>query len=328
MKTKLLLLILAWLAQDGQAELTLMPKLPDTGWASYDVASVSGAVNWCCLDTPEQTGGNQLACDLDKRDQGFVSSDHQAVTTAAHVIRIFVQMQHGQVQSLRPVGLSCKITASQPVQYLGQVATYASLLWLQPKTGERDLMDSTLAAIAAHDSQQADQVLHKLILPALKIRLRKAALFWAGQLRGAAGFDLAATALQDSSAELRAHALFVMAQTTDARRTKFLIQSGQKDQSTHVRSQAWFWLAKASAANVANALPSIRQAALSDPDDGVREQAIFALSQLPNGEASKALMSLLNDRSVPKPTRERALFWLTQSDNPLAQKYLERALGD
>jgi hypothetical protein len=325
MKIKLLLLILAWLAQqDGQAELLLMPKLPDIGWASYDVASVSGAANWCCLDMRQ----NELACDLDKRDQGFASSDQHTAKPSTKVIRIFVQMQNAQVQSLRPVGLDCKVHSSKPVQYLGRVATDVSLLWLQPKTAQRKLMDSTLAAIAAHDGNQADQVLRQPSLPALNARLRKAALFWAGQLRGAAGFNLAVSALQDSSAAFRAHALFVIAQTADIRRTAFLIHSGQKDTSTHVRSQAWFWLAKASDSNVAAAARSIRQAVLNDPHASVREQAIFALSQLPKAEASKALVSLLSDRSVPKATRERALFWLAQSDDPLAQQYLDRALGD
>jgi hypothetical protein len=368
-----------------------MPTLPTNGWSSFDISSVPNAANWCCFNV--RLGA--LACDLDKSDAGFASIDRQKALTSANVVRIFVQTQHGQVRSVRPVGLSCSVKSSTPVQHLGRVVSDVSLEWLRreadkfefqvlpkqnkfefqvlpkqnkfefqvlPKQNKRTTtgpkvnspgrhisfksaipasgnsgsrvasgsptVDSVLAAIAAHDSKRADVILRKFFAPNRNSSLRKAALFWAGQLRGTAGVELAIGAVQDRSAKIRTHALFVLAQTDDARRAEVLTRAGQNDPSPHVRAQAWFWLAKSSDAKAVNAAKSIRKAALSDQDDNVREQAIFALSQLPKAQSSNALISLLDNRSTPKIARERALFWLAQSEDPKARHYLERVLGN
>ncbi len=319
----LLCLIACAPAVQAQPELLDMPKMPEQGWASFDVRGIQSAADWCCFDTQ----GEQLACDLDRPDQGFASTSSSQSRSSSTLIRIFVRTESGRVRSIRPVGLSCKVTSKQPVLNFGQVAANTSLAWLENKVLERTLMDATLAAISAHDSTQADTILRGLTAKHLAKAVRKQALFWAGQMRGAAGFELALTGLQDASAKYRAHAVFVLAQSEDERRTAQIANTAQHDSSPHVRGQAWFWLAKTAGELDLGAAKLIRQAVLSDPDDGVQEQAIFALSQLSDGQASQALIDLIQDRSAKKSTRERALFWLAQSKEIAARDYLDRMLG-
>jgi HEAT repeat protein len=69
-------------------------------------------------------------------------------------------------------------------------------------------------------------------------------------------------------------------------------------------------------------------AAKQDPDKNVREQAIFALSQLPDERATPALIRAVEDRSISRDQRERAMFWLAQSDSPGAQTYLDKVLTE
>jgi hypothetical protein len=308
-----------------------MPALPQNGWASFDVSSVPAAANWCCFNMRKE----QLACDLDKSNQGFASTSGDASTSLADqatrrtsMVRVFVQMKQGRVNSLRPVGLSCPVSSSKPVQHLGPVDDSMSLAWLQAQANKPELTDAALAAISAHDSNQADQILRGFTAKEIELRVRKAALFWAGQMRGSAGFDMADSALADASNAFRAHALFVIAQSQDVRRLQRLSLAGQRDESAHVRGQAWFWLAQARGLDQAAVSLLIQQAVRSDPKKSVQEHAIFALSQLSDGGASTALIALLNDRKLAKSLRERALFWLAQSEDLQAQQYLERALSN
>ena len=61
-------------------------------------------------------------------------------------------------------------------------------------------------------------------------------------------------------------------------------------------------------------------------DEHVREQAIFALSQLPDERATRALIAAAEDRSLSREQRKRAVFWLAQSESEAAQTYLEKVL--
>jgi HEAT repeat protein len=104
-----------------------------------------------------------------------------------------------------------------------------------------------------------------------------------------------------------------------------LIRQGREDKDPEVRSHAWFWLAQTGTSRSEEA---IRWAIVNDPDDGVREQALFAISQLPEERGVDALFAVLRDRQVHREVREQALFWLAQSDSERAFEYLDQLLAD
>ena len=102
-----------------------------------------------------------------------------------------------------------------------------------------------------------------------------------------------------------------------------LIRLGNTDKAGEVRAQAWFWLAQTGAPE-RRTRSSRRSGRMRDED--VREQAIFALSQLPDERATRALIATAEDRSLSREQRKRAVFWLAQSESDSAQAYLEQVL--
>ncbi len=72
---------------------------------------------------------------------------------------------------------------------------------------------------------------------------------------------------------------------------------------------------------------AIDAALRNESDSGVREQAIFALSQLPDERATRALIKVAEDKSLAREERKRAVFWLAQSESGAAQTYLEEVLA-
>ena len=101
-----------------------------------------------------------------------------------------------------------------------------------------------------------------------------------------------------------------------------MIRVGRRHSSSHVRSQALFWLAQKAGRK---ATETITDAVSDDPESQVRQQAVFALSQLPHEQGVPKLIELARshrDRHV----RERAMFWLGQSEDPRALAFFEQIL--
>ena len=102
-----------------------------------------------------------------------------------------------------------------------------------------------------------------------------------------------------------------------------MIALGNTDPRSEVRKKVWFWLAISGAPGTE---PAISAAVRKDPDDDVREQAVFALSRLPDERAAKALIATAKDQSLSREQRKRAVFWLAQSESPAALTFLDDVL--
>ena len=53
----------------------------------------------------------------------------------------------------------------------------------------------------------------------------------------------------------------------------------------------------------------------TEQDEDVLEQAVFAISQLPDGDGDQLLLELAQNSQVSRAVRRQAIFWLAESDN-------------
>jgi hypothetical protein len=90
-----------------------------------------------------------------------------------------------------------------------------------------------------------------------------------------------------------------------------------------VRKSATFWLAQAAGDKVMATLSEIAE---DDPNEDVRKQAVFALSQRPQGEGVPSLMAVAKNPKASPGVRKQAYFWLGQSGDARAVAFLEEAL--
>ena len=75
-------------------------------------------------------------------------------------------------------------------------------------------------------------------------KLRKSALFWAGQREATPTADLLSVYRSADDMGLREHAIFVLSQRQDEAATDALIRIAREDKDTRMRSKALFWLAQ------------------------------------------------------------------------------------
>jgi hypothetical protein len=313
----------ALMSQSRAAEL----KLPQDGWASWQVEAVAGAPAWCCFDGWDGADAAPKTCKLDDERNGYGSRDKSTTDS----VRVYARVANGKVERLRAYAASCKVEARTKIQDLGTVATDDSARWLMTlsKHGASglkndDRRDDVFAALAIHRGEFSQNALASMARGSDDVETRKKAVFWLAMVRGTAGEEVVSTVMfNDKDPELRKHAAFAIAQGKSARAIQDLIKQGNGDEDADVRAQAWFWLAQTGAADSERAITA---ALRKDGDDHVREQAVFALSQLPDDRSTRALIAAAEDKTLPYEQRKRALFWLGQSDKDGATKYLDQVL--
>ena len=92
---------------------------------------------------------------------------------------------------------------------------------------------------------------------------------------------------------------------------------------TPSRKNAVFWLSQAAGDEATKGLSELAEDEAEDRE--VRDQAVFALSQLDHNEGVPILIRIARTNRDPK-IRRKALFWLGQSDDPRALKLFEEIL--
>lgn len=317
LSTAALILPLLQFASTAGAAGSVGASFAADGWYTWRVAAVDDAPRWCCLDW---IGGRAVpkTCTLGGGHFNF-GDDHSRLPTTDEV-QLYAQARGGDLVRVRALSPACPVDGPAALTDLGWVEPAVSLAWLQPLALDDD--SDALAAIAVHRGPEALGVLTGLAQDDGDKDVREDAVFWLGQVRiGEARDTLVGLMFDDPDPELREKAAFSIAQSTAPDRAELLIRQGREDASGEVRGQAWFWLAES---GTPGCEPVIFEALRTDPDPQVREDAVFALSQLPDARAVASLLEIVNDTGMAQELRERALFWLVQSDSEEAYRAIDR----
>ncbi|MFL5484684.1 MAG: HEAT repeat domain-containing protein [Gemmatimonadaceae bacterium] len=109
------------------------------------------------------------------------------------------------------------------------------------------------------------------------------------------------------SAGLRRKAVFLVSQKRTAETANILMDVARNDPDQEVREQAVFWLSQVPGST--GLLESILK---GNGDENIKEKALFSLSQQSEPRAQQALREFALRESEPGDLREKAIFWLGQ----------------
>jgi hypothetical protein len=315
------------LALTTQAQAADLP-LPRDGWVSWQIEAVEGAPDWCCWSSWNNRTGTRTACRLDDENGNSASFDEGSPSN----MRVYARLANGKVERVRALSTGCPVETKTPIQELANVATDDSARWLVglakqgTESAKRDeLGENVMATLSIHRGEIAQDALVAMARGDARMETRKKAVFWLALMRGAVGAEVVSSVMfNDQDPRLREHATFAFTHSRSPRMGPDVTRLGNTDADANVRAQAWFWLAQS---GVADSEAAITAALKKDKDAHVREHAVFALSQLPDDRATRALVAVVEDRSLTHEQRKRAVFWLAQSESEGAQKYLEKVLA-
>ena len=91
-----------------------------------------------------------------------------------------------------------------------------------------------------------------------------------------------------------------------------MLEISKSDPDPEQRGNAMFWLAEEYPEQAQDWLLEVIS---TEQDEDVLEQAVFAISQLPDDSGSRILLYLVQDKQASRTVRHQALFWLAQSDD-------------
>ena len=109
------------------------------------------------------------------------------------------------------------------------------------------------------------------------------------------------------SVALRRKAVFLVSQKRTDETANILMNVARTDPDQEVREQAVFWLSQ-----VPGSTPLLEGILRGNGDEGIKEKALFSLSQQSDPRAQQALRDFAARESEPGDLREKAIFWLGQ----------------
>src|SRR5258708_14651 len=245
---------------------------------------------------------------------------------------VFFRIENKQVDKIRSFSIDCNIDAGGlPFYWLTgvnpaqSVALLESLIPATDSKSERKMMNGAMSAIAFHRDPAADAALDRMLAQAQPEETRRQAAFWLGNARGRHGYESLVRVLRDDPSDrVREHAIFALTQSKESDAVPTIVRVARDDKSSRVRGQALFWLAKKASRQISE--EAIRAAIDQDPETQVKEKAVFALTQVPNGDGVPMLIEVARTNRNAQ-VRKKAMFWLGQSKDPRAIKFFEDVLA-
>jgi hypothetical protein len=302
-------------------------------WIGYAAPQIAGDRTMCCFNSID--GVQYQGCMLEPRD---ASTTMQAAAPAGTIqlegateFFVFFRVENKQVAKVRTFSTECNIDAGglpfvwltgvNPAQSVGLLE---SLVPSSDARADRKLANGAISAIAMHRDPAADAALDRLAAATQPEETRRQAAFWMGNARGRHGFESLQRILRDDPSDrVREHAVFALTQSKEAEAIPMVARIAHDDKSTKVRSQALFWLAQRAGKQISEA--AIRQAIDNEPETQVKKKAVFALTQMKNGDGVPLLIEIArtNRNAV---VRKEAMFWLGQSKDARATQFFEELL--
>jgi hypothetical protein len=136
-------------------------------------------------------------------------------------------------------------TRSQAIQWLGLMDEFAVLRTLYSRLETDELKESVFAGMAQDESAEGGRwILDRVRDDRGSTRLRRSALFWAGQREATPTAELVRFYRDGGDTDFREHAIFVLSQRKDDAATDALIDIAKNDSDTRMRGKALFWLAQ------------------------------------------------------------------------------------
>lgn len=305
-------------------------KQSGPAWIGYAVAKIPGHGQSCCWnDDGRGCGleGNRNA-NMQRQPAGPVQLEGPT-----HVA-VLLRAEGGVIGKIRTFTIDCPLDAGGlPLHWLSGVRPAESIAMLlrsaneEPAAGDRrkSARDSAVHAIAMHAGDEAAAALDNIASRSPNVELRKSAIFWLASSRGQQGYQIVSRLVRDDpSPKVREHAVFSLTQSNEPGAMQSVVRVAREDKDPHVRGQALFWLAQRASRQQASG--AISEALEKDPETEVKKKAVFALTQMPNGDGVPMLIQVA--RANPNAAvRKQAMFWLGQSKDQRAVKFFEDVLS-
>jgi HEAT repeat protein len=160
------------------------------------------------------------------------SGDARAVAELHRIIENASEDQRVRVQAIFSLAHGDNIRETE----------FAYLRGIYPRLPSDKLKEAVLQGMGEDRSAGSAWLIDRARDSRESLKLRKSALFWAGQRELTPTKDLVGFYRNTSEPELREHAIFVLSQRQDEAAFNELMRIAREDSDKHMRARALFWL--------------------------------------------------------------------------------------
>ena len=121
---------------------------------------------------------------------------------------------------------------------------FAYLRNLYPRVDDHDVKEAIIQGMQEDEGAGGRWLIERALDDGESSKLRKHALFWAGQREATPTAELVRVYRDADDSDLREHAIFVLSQRDDEAATDALMRIAREDRDTEMRGKALFWLAQ------------------------------------------------------------------------------------
>ncbi|MEW6365702.1 MAG: HEAT repeat domain-containing protein [Acidobacteriota bacterium] len=215
--------------------------------------------------------------------------------------------------------------AETPVYWLGIAGNEESVDVVEAAfagSPSADLKNTLLFIASSHRGARGRAFLKEVALGQDVSSVREKAVFWLGCFAdpGSLG-DLMEIYGRENSEHVRKQIVFAVSLNKSSEATSQLVVFARNDADREIRKTAVFWLGQRASAECVKALRDI----VEDDSSGLKEQAVFAISQLPKSQSVPMLIEIAKTNASAS-VRKKAIFWLGQTGDELALKFFEDIL--
>lgn len=280
----------------------------DGEWIAFSIPAVEGTRSPCCW-TGRWNGMGEVGCDLASKNHSYGNRSDAPVDE--NVI-VFSRIRNGGVDEMRVVGESCPVNAGgAAVTWLGEVDEGKTLNWLEQVARSEDKQPA-LHALSVYRGTAPAKRLYQLAKERGS-EISEDAVFWLGEARGEQGFEMLKRLMKElPHGDTRRKINFALAVNQTDVAADLLFSIAESDPDKQQRTDAMFWLSQEYPVPAEKWLTQIIE---TETDETVLEQAVFAISQLPDDSGDRILLSLAADPRVASGVRRQAIFWLANSDS-------------
>ena len=263
------------------------------------------------------------------RGKNQVGTETEDTPSPAALLFLHDQTENGEVLDVTVLDMDQTYDLSvAPVFWLGRAENAESVSILEKSFNSAkdrsQAQKSILFAASCHQGPQAYVFLKKAAIGPSDDKVREMAVFWLGNYGDSRSLaDLKEIYGREKSISVKKQIIFAIQLSKQTEAVEELIRIAKQDAGQEARKQAVFWLGQKASAESVKALKDIVETA--SEEDSLKEQAIFAISQLPKDRSVPMLIDIAKTNKYPS-VRKRALFWLGQSGDPAALKLFEEIL--
>lgn len=263
------------------------------------------------------------------KNQVGTGTDAEEAPAPAALLFLHDQAKNGEVLDVTVLDTDQTYDfVDAPVFWLGRADNAESVSFLERSfeaaKDREQAQKNLLFAAACHQGAPAYVFLKKAALGPSGDKVRETAIFWLGNYGDSQSLaDLKEIYGKEKSVSVKKQIIFAMQFSKQKEAVEELIRIAKQDASPEARKQAVFWLGQKASAESVKALKDIVEA--PSDEDSLKEQAVFAISQLPKDRSVPMLVDIARSNKSPS-VRKRAIFWLGQSGDPAALKFFEEIL--